>query len=229
MEKLRPFIAEFIGTFALVFIGIGAMHHSGGLLTVALAQGFIVAAMLSATGGQLNPAVSLGVFVAGRQSAGTMLRYWAAQLAGATAAALLCRMLAGSIGADVVKAGVPQLGEWALRFGAASKVVPVTFGAGVCIEAVLTFLLVFVFLGTGVDARGPRLGGLAIGLAVAAGILFGGPLTGAAMNPARSFGPALAAGLWKNHAVWWIGPLLGGALAGFLHGCAPLPASKAQA
>ena len=123
MEKLRPFIAEFIGTFALIFIGIGAIHHlggvPGGLLGIALAHGLTIAVMVSATGhisgGQLNPAVSLGVFVAGKQSAATMLQYWVAQLAGAVAAALLCQMLAGPIGADVVKAGtcsirVPQDG-----------------------------------------------------------------------------------------------------------------------
>ena len=237
MEKLRPFIAEFIGTFALIFIGIGAIHHlggvPGGLLGIALAHGLTIAVMVSATGhisgGQLNPAVSLGVFVAGKQSAATMLQYWAAQLAGAVAAALLCQMLAGPIGADVVKAGTPQLGEWALKFGAASQVVPVTFGAGVCIEAVLTFFLVFVVLGTGVDGRAHRIGGLAIGLTVALDILFGGPLTGAAMNPARTFGPALVTGLWKNHAVYWIGPLLGGALAGIIYGRMLMPAAEPKA
>ncbi|MGH9399458.1 MAG: aquaporin, partial [Thermoanaerobaculia bacterium] len=87
----------------------------------------------------------------------------------------------------------------------------------IVIEGILTFFLVFVVFGTAIDARGPRIGGLAIGLAVALGILFGGPLTGAAMNPARVFGPALVAGFWSGHLVYWIGPLLGGAAAGWVY------------
>jgi len=83
---------------------------------------------------------------------------------------------------------------------------------------ILTFFLVFVVYGTAVDPRGPKIGGLAIGFTVTVDILFGGPLTGAAMNPARTFGPALASGHWHNHLVYWIGPLLGGALAGLVYG-----------
>jgi len=83
---------------------------------------------------------------------------------------------------------------------------------------VLTFFLVFVVYGSAVDGRAPKIGGLAIGLTVALDILFGGPLTGAAMNPARTFGPALASGHWDNHMIYWIGPLLGGALAGLVYG-----------
>ena len=86
------------------------------------------------------------------------------------------------------------------------------------IEAVLTFFLVFVVYGSAVDARAPKIGGLAIGLTVALDILFGGPYTGAAMNPARTFGPALVSGQWTHHYVYWIGPLLGGLLAGVIYG-----------
>jgi glycerol uptake facilitator-like aquaporin len=86
------------------------------------------------------------------------------------------------------------------------------------IEAVLTFFLVFVVYGSAVDARAPKIGGLAIGLTVGLDILFGGPLTGAAMNPARTFGPALASGHWNNHLVYWVGPFIGGALAGIIYG-----------
>jgi glycerol uptake facilitator-like aquaporin len=88
---------------------------------------------------------------------------------------------------------------------------------GIAIEAVLTLLLVLAVFGTAVDARAPRLGGMAIGLAVAADVLMGGPLTGAAMNPARWFGPAVAAGAYDNWYVWWIGPLLGGIAAAVLY------------
>jgi len=82
---------------------------------------------------------------------------------------------------------------------------------------VLTALLVLAVLGTAVDSRGPKIGGLAIGLAVAADILVGGPLTGAAMNPARWFGPAVAAGAYADWYVWWIGPLIGAAAAALLY------------
>src|SRR5206468_4603163 len=90
-------------------------------------------------------------------------------------------------------------------------------GAGIFIEAILTFFLVFVVFGTGIDARGPKIGGLAIGLTVTLDILFGGPLTGAAMNPARTFGPALAASAWSAHYVYWLGPLIGGGAAGMVY------------
>jgi glycerol uptake facilitator-like aquaporin len=149
------------------------------------------------------------------------VRYWIAQLAGAFVAGLICLALFNH---DVVVSGTPQLGQITLasQVDAAGKAaptpVPVSFGSGVVVEAILTFFLVFVVMGTGVDPRGPKIGGLAIGLTVALDILFGGPLTGAAMNPARTFGPALAANFWKDHAVYWIGPMLGGAAAGFLYG-----------
>jgi glycerol uptake facilitator-like aquaporin len=90
-------------------------------------------------------------------------------------------------------------------------------GAGIAIEAVLTVVLVLTVFGTAVDRRAPRLGGMAIGLAVAADILVGGPLTGAAMNPARWFGPALASGHWDNWYVWWLGPLIGAIVAAVIY------------
>jgi glycerol uptake facilitator-like aquaporin len=88
----------------------------------------------------------------------------------------------------------------------------------ITIEAVLTFFLVFVVYGTAVYAHAPKIGGLAIGLTITMGILFGGPLTGGAINPARTFGPALASGHWNNHIVYWIGPMIGGGLAGLIYG-----------
>ncbi len=130
------------------------------------------------------------------------IRYWIAQLLGATAAALICL---GLFGREVVVTGTPQLG------------ISLTPGQGILVEAILTFFLVFVVHGTGVDERGRRVAGLAIGSTITLDILFGGPLTGAAMNPARVFGPAIAANFWKAHYVYWIGPLIGGALAGFVY------------
>ena len=208
MEKLRPCIAEFIGTFALIFVGIGAIKTAGGqdTLVIALAHGLTIAAFASATmhisGGHLNPAVTFGVLCGGHMTWPAAIRYWIAQVLGGTAAALICL---GLFGRDVVVTGTPQL---ALN---------ITPPQGIMIEAILTFFLVFVVFGTGVDERGRRVAGFAIGSVITLDILFGGPLTGAAMNPARVFGPALAAGFWKTHYVYWLGPMLGGALGGFVY------------
>lgn len=207
MEKLRPCIAEFIGTFALVFVGIGAIKTAGhDVLAVALAHGLTIAAFASATmhisGGQFNPAVTFGLLCGGHMTVPDALRYWASQLLGATVAALICLSL---FARDVVITGTPQLA------------VNLTPGQGILVEAILTFFLVFVVHGTAVDTRGRRIAGLAIGATVTLDILFGGPLTGAAMNPARVFGPALAASFWKAHYVYWVGPLIGGALAGLVY------------
>src|SRR6267143_921769 len=131
MEKFRPWLAEFIGTFALIFVGIGAIKTAGhDVLGVALAHGLQV----------------------------------------------------------------------------------------ILVEAILTFFLVFVVYGTAVDERGRGLAGFAIGATVTLDILFGAPLTGAAMTPARVFGPALASWFWHDHYVYWIGPLIGAALGGFVYG-----------
>jgi MIP family channel proteins len=210
MEKLRPCIAEFIGTFALIFVGIGAIKTAGeNVLAVALAHGLTIAAFASATmhisGGQLNPAVTFGLVCSGHMTWGAAIRYWIAQLSGGIAAAYICL---GLFGADVVVNGTPQL---------ATTGQPITPGQGILVEAILTFFLVFVVHGTAVDGRAHRVAGLAIGATITLDILFGGPLTGAAMNPARVFGPAVAAWFWKAHYVYWIGPLLGGALGGFVY------------
>lgn len=130
------------------------------------------------------------------------IRYWIAQLLGGTAAALVCLSL---FGRDVVVSGTPQL---------ATTLTP---AQGILVEAILTFFLVFVVDGTGVDERGRRVAGLAIGSTITLDILFGGPLTGAAMNPARVFGPAVAANYWKVHYVYWLGPMIGGGIAGMVY------------
>ncbi len=144
MDKLRPCIAEFIGTFALVFIGIGAIKTAGhDVLAVALAHGLTIAAFVSATmhisGGQLNPAVTFGLVCGGHMNWPDAIRYWIAQLLGGTAAALICLSL---FGRDVVVTGTPQLG------------INLTTGQGILVETILTFFLVFVVHGMGVDERG---------------------------------------------------------------------------
>lgn len=207
MEKLRPCLAEFIGTFALIFVGIGAIKTAGhDVLAVALAHGLTIAAFVSATmhisGGHLNPAVTFGVLCSGHMSVGAAIRYWISQLLGAISAAWICLCL---FDRDVIVNGTPQLA------------INLTEGQGILVEAILTFFLVFVVHGTGVDERGRRVAGMAIGATITLDILFGGSLTGAAMNPARVFGPALVAGFWKAHYVYWLGPMIGGALGGLVY------------
>src|ERR1700730_2412804 len=208
MDKLRPMLAEFIGTFALIFVGIGAIKTAGhDVLGIALAHGLTIAAFASATmhisGGQLNPAVTFGLVCGGHMTIASAIRYWIAQLLGGFSAALICL---GLFGRDVVVNGTPQLA------------INLTAGQGILVEAILTFFLVFIIHGVAVDGRGPRtVAGLVIGSTITLDILFGGPLTGAAMNPARVFGPAVAANFWKDHLVYWIGPLLGGALGGLVY------------
>lgn len=208
-------LAECIGTFALIFIGAGSICASqlpgvqSGLVGVALAHGLTIAVMASATGhisgGHLNPAVTLGAAVTRRIAPALAVAYVLSQLIGAVVAAFILRRAFGQGVWGPVGLGTPQLGNGIGDFG------------GFAIETILTFFLVFVVFGTGIDARGPKIGGLAIGAAVCLDILMGGPLTGAAMNPARALGPALAAGVWEHHWVYWAGPLLGGAMAGLVY------------
>ena len=212
-------VAEFIGTFALIFVGVGAIYHNAGLLAVAFAHGLTIAVMASAlgaiSGGHFNPAVTFGLLVGGKVDFRVSISYWLSQLAGASVAGFILLFLfthqvdpaKGTLAQTIVASGTPDL-----------AVKGVTALEGVLIEAILTFFLVLVVYGTAVDARAPKIGGLAIGLTVTLDILFGGPFTGAAMNPARTFGPALASGHWANQWIYWVGPLLGGALAGIVYG-----------
>jgi MIP family channel proteins len=203
--------AELVGAFALVFVGVGsiavAAPGGGALVTVALAHGLVIAVMASAvghiSGGHFNPAVTLGFLVTGRMAPALAGIYWVAQLVGAVLGALLLTWLVPDALTDPVNLGVPALG---LGTGA---------GAGMVIEAILTFFLVWVVFATAADPRGSftSIAGLAIGLTITLDICMGGPLTGAAMNPARAFGPELVDGTWTDAWVWYVGPLLGGALA----------------
>lgn len=211
----KQLVAEFVGTFALIFVGVGAIYQNAGLLAVALAHGLTIFVMIAAlghiSGGHFNPAVSFGLWVGGKMPLARMVAYWIAQLLGATTAAFLLLYvfadLPGQVAATTIAKGTPDL----IKEG-------ITPLQGIVIEAVLTFFLVFVVYGSAVDARAVKLAPLAIGLTVTLDILFNGPLTGAAMNPARVFGPALASGHWHNHLVYWVGPLMGGALGGLVYG-----------
>lgn len=211
----RQAIAEFIGTFALIFIGAGAiiadnvMAGGVGLTGIALAHGLAIATMVSAlgavSGGHFNPAVTFGFLVTRRIAVTPAIMYLVAQILGATVAAAILKSVAPSAAVDAVALGTPVLGQGT------------TIAAGVVIEAVLTFFLVTAVFGTAVDPRAPKIGGLGIGLVIAMDIFMGGPLTGAAMNPARAFGPALLQGFWSDHLVYWVGPLLGGGIAALVY------------
>ncbi|MFG0329200.1 MAG: MIP/aquaporin family protein [Phycisphaerales bacterium] len=212
-------IAEFVGTFALMFVGGGAIILSNGenLVAIALAHGLILSCMVTATmhisGGQINPAVSLALSMIGRQSGPRTAAFIVAQLAGAVAAAgvLKVGLMSGwSTQIETTSLGA-TLGAFSAAGEAQSAMLTLLF------EFIATFFLMFVIIGSAVDPRGvgkgPMVGGFAIGLTVAANILFFGPLTGASMNPARSFGPALAGGVWEMQYMYWIAPILGAAAA----------------
>jgi aquaporin Z len=208
------FVAEFVGTFALVFIGGGAIaaaqatQMSAGLIAVALAHGIILAVGVSATmriSGHLNPAITIGLLVTRRIDALMAGVHVVAQLAGAVLAAFALKWL------------LPVSLTAATHLGIQSVSLEISTMQGIGLEAIATFFLAFVVFGTAVDPKAPRIGGLAIGATLAAGILAIGPFTGASLNPARSFGPALASGVFEGQVVYWIGPILGGVVAALLY------------
>jgi MIP family channel proteins len=215
--------AEFIGTFTLVLISAGSIcadqylrangQTSIALLVIATANGLAMAVMVSAighiSGGHLNPAITIGCWVTKRLGTMQSLFYWFAQILGALGAAFLLLIIVPESIWRPVALGTPDL----------APITDFTRMHGMILEAVLTFILVFVFFATIVDLRGVsnRLAGFAVGLTVTIGTLFGYPFTGAAMNPARAFGPALAARHWSNHGVYWVGPLFGGVLAAVIY------------
>jgi aquaporin Z len=213
--------AEFLGTFALVFFGAGAVcvdfqlrsNSTGGigLLAIALAPALAAAILISAlghiSGGHFNPAVTIGFWVTKRVNTLDALSYWGAQLLGASAAAFLLKLVIPSETWRNAAVGTPTLMTDFPRWGALT------------LEAVATFFLVLVVFATLVDEHGTfrAVGGFGIGLVYALGILVAGPFTGGALNPARAFGPAFASNHWLNQGVYWIGPLIGGFLAGLLY------------
>lgn len=213
-KVLRPLVAEFVGTALFVFLGVAsivvnaASNNAVGLPGIALAHGVgmavIVTMTMSISGGHINPAVSVALWLAQTIDGRTLGRYVAAQLLGAVVGALLVKGLFPVMAARVTSLGTPQLTGTLGLF------------EGIGIEAVLTFFLVSAVFGTAVSSQAPKVGGFGIGLAILVCGLAAGPLTGAAMNPARAFGPALVAWEWHGQAVYWIGPLLGATVAGAL-------------
>lgn len=219
-STLRPVAAEFVGTFVFLFVGCGSVvvdAARGGLFGIggiAFVHGFGLAIgvtlAMSISGGHLNPAVTFAIWAAGRIDLRRAALYVLAQLVAGILAVLLIRALFPGSG-TVTSLGVPRISQ------------DLTLTSAVFVEAVLTFFLVSAFFGTIVSPHAPKVGGFAVGLVLIPAMFVGGPLTGAALNPARAFGPALLSMDWHGHLAYWIGPLLGAAVAALLWAKVLLP------
>ncbi|XP_028762705.1 probable aquaporin TIP2-2 [Neltuma alba] len=233
VNSIKAYIAEFIATLLFVFAGVGSAIAYGeltedaaldapGLVAVAVAHAFGlfvgVAVAANISGGHLNPAVTLGLAIGGNITILTGILYWIFQLLGSIVACLLLKFVTGgkSIPTHGLAAGV----------GA---------GEGVVFEIIVTFGLVYTVYATAADPKKGSLGTIApiaIGFIVGANILAAGPFSGGSMNPARSFGPAVVSGNFMDNWIYWVGPLVGGALAGLVYGdvfigsYAPVPAAE---
>ncbi|WMV57604.1 hypothetical protein MTR67_050989 [Solanum verrucosum] len=218
LGSIKAYIAEFISTLLFVFAGVGsaiaynkvtadAALDPSGLVAVAVCHGFalFVAVAISAniSGGHVNPAVTFGLALGGQITVLTGLFYWIAQLLGAIVASYLLKVVTGGMAVPIhgVAAGV----------GAAE---------GVVMEIIITFALVYTVYATAADPKKGALGTIApiaIGFIVGANILAAGPFSGGSMNPARSFGPAVVSGNFAGIWIYWVGPLVGGGLAGLIY------------
>jgi MIP family channel proteins len=211
MFKSKVFLAEFIGTFALVFIGASSGIVTGGnLVAIALAHGLTLAVFVYAygyiSGTHVNPAVTFGLALQGVVKWGeALVSYWIPQFVGAIAAAFLLKLFLDPLSAQAF-AGAATTGALNADYPFYAMVV----------EVLLTFFLVNTVLHTAVGGKGGQLTGLAIGLTLTIAILAGGPLSGGSLNPARTFGPALFTGAWKDpmtYLIFFLGPLLGSLIA----------------
>jgi len=230
-DTWRGAIAELFATGLFVFIGTGAVVGAlasgvagaagaaapspAFVIAVAIAHGLGILIAVSATasisGGFINPAVTFAAMMTGRLKVSTGLLFGLAQCVGAVLAVLLLKaVIAGPYEAGL---GVHTLNKTILENQVGNGA-----GAGLLVEAVLTFALVFVVFATAIDPRGPKhLAPAAIGLVIMADHFIGVPLTGASMNPARSFGPAVVANMWTDHWVYWLGPLIGAGVAALVY------------
>ena len=208
----REILAESIGSFILVFAGTGAVvanDISKGAIThigISFVFGAVVAALIYSighlSGAHFNPAVTLAFWTSGFFPKRRVLPYIFAQSVGAIAASILLRISFGKVAN--LGATLPLNGNWVQSF---------------ILETVLTFILMFVIFGSGLDKRAPiGFAGLAIGLTVGLEAAFMGPITGASMNPVRSLGPALVGGIWQHHWLYWVAPILGAQIAVMVYG-----------
>lgn len=212
----KALLAEFVGTFALIFVGAGAGALGlGGLVGVALAHGLVVTGFIYTyghlSGTHINPAVTLALLVAGKVDGMRAASYIVFQIAGGIGGALALRYVLGGsetgLGATVLARGLE----------AGGTTIDVTPAAGFLVEALLTFFLVNAIFNTAVSGKGGNLSGLAIGLTLIFCILVGGPLTGAALNPARTLGPAFATGNFADLWLYLTAPVTGAAAAALLY------------
>ena len=220
-QIVRRMTAEAVGTFGVVFIAASAIvaekfpAANYGLLGMGIAYALAYAIMVTATmnisGGHLNPAVTFGVWVSRRISARDAGLYLVAQIGGAVSAGLLMKLIFPAGVARIVLYGTPVIANH------------ITMGTAITLEAVMTFLLVSAVFGTAVSPDAPKVGGFAIGLVVLFAMVVAGPLTGAALNPARAFGPAVVSSAWVGQIAYWVGPLLGALAAGLLWSMVLLP------
>ena len=221
-NRIAPkLLAEFVGTFAFVFIGAGAAAVVGdgvglpGIAAIAFAHGLTIMVFAfaygSVSGGHMNPAVTVGVLAAGAMRTGEAIGYTVSQLLGGVAGALLLRTVLGGAATGL---GMPTLAH-NLALGATS--LTITPEAGFVIEAVLAFFLVTVVLSTAVAGRAGNLAPLAIGMTLTLNIIMGGALTGAAFNPARALGPMVATGNFNDAWLYLTAPIVGAIVAAILH------------
>lgn len=224
VRTYERFLAEAVGTFALVFAGAGSVCVSKipgsdmTLVGVALAFGLSAAAIISAvghiSGGHINPAVTLAMVATGRLRPSLGAVYFGGQMLGAVLAAGALRL------------ALP-VEYWTEAHLGTTELAPRTpVLAGFFLETILTFLLVYVVFGTAVDERTPKIGALYIGGIIAVAMLLAVPVTGASINPARTFGPALLGGYWNTHWLYWLAPLLGGTAAGLVYDRVIAPGRK---
>jgi len=230
---IRPLIAEAIGTFSLIFFGAGSIllaatqgfGDGGTLVMVALAHGLAIGLLVAAaghiSGGHYNPAITIALFLGGKIGLLKSIGYVAVQLIGAVIAAMILKEMFDDSVANFASS-VPAV-NYDEAGGAADGII---FGRAnaLWLEIIMSFFLVYVVCGTAIDSRGPHaIASLAIGLTITMDILVGGPLTGAAMNPARHFGPALVEGEWKDTWIYWVGPIIGGVLASIVQNYILIP------
>jgi MIP family channel proteins len=214
-------LAEFIGTFAFVFIGAGATAVVGdgvglpGIIAIAFAHGLTIMVFAftygGVSGGHMNPAVTVGVLAAGAMRLGEAAGYIVAQLIGGVAGAAL---LAAVLGGAATGLGTPAL---AYKLALGVTTLTITPGAGFVIEAVLAFFLITVVLSTAVAGRAGSLAPLAIGMTLTLNIIMGGALTGAAFNPARALSPMIVTGDFTNAWLYIVAPLMGAIVAAVMH------------
>jgi aquaporin Z len=203
----RKLVAEFIGTFALIFIGAGAgALGTGGLVGVALAHGLVVLTFAYAyghiSGTHINPAVTIGLWAGKQIDAASAVAYIVVQLIGGTLGALVLRFVLGGTSSGL---------------GATTLTPNVSPIQGFVVETILTFFLVNAIFNTAVSGKAGNGAPVAIGLTLAFCILMGGPLTGGSLNPARTLGPAVATGNFANLWLYFVGPSLGGVVAALLY------------